>query len=103
MPTEGCVLWSDNMVIPVGAPNTPAALGWMEYVYDPKVAAELAEYITYLSPVEGLEQIFAKTNPKMAKDPLVIPNEEFQKNCSSQVSPPDAEAVNKAWQAVVTG
>ncbi|HEX5610137.1 MAG TPA: spermidine/putrescine ABC transporter substrate-binding protein [Solirubrobacterales bacterium] len=103
MPTEGCVLWSDNMVIPVGAPNTPAALGWMEYVYDPKVAAELTEYITYLSPVEGLEQIFAKTNPKLAKDPLVIPNEEFQKNCSSQVSPPDAEAVNKAWQEVVTG
>ena len=25
MPTEGCMIWSDNMVIPVGAPNPTAA------------------------------------------------------------------------------
>ena len=33
MPTEGCSLWSDNMVIPVGAPNTGAAYGWMNFIY----------------------------------------------------------------------
>ncbi len=27
MPTEGCSLWSDNMVIPVGAPNTRRGAG----------------------------------------------------------------------------
>ncbi|HEX6666960.1 MAG TPA: spermidine/putrescine ABC transporter substrate-binding protein [Solirubrobacterales bacterium] len=103
MPTEGCVLWSDNMVIPVGAPNTAAALGWMEFAYEPKVAAGLTEYITYISPVDGLKPLLAKTNPELAKDPLVIPSDEFQENCSTQVSPPDAEAVNEAWQAVITG
>ena len=35
MPTEGCILWSDNMVIPVGAPNPTAAEAWINYVYDP--------------------------------------------------------------------
>jgi spermidine/putrescine transport system substrate-binding protein len=40
MPAEGCILWSDNMVIPVGAPNTAAALEWMNFVYEPKVAAD---------------------------------------------------------------
>src|SRR3954447_5616995 len=34
MPTEGCILWSDNMEIPVGAPNPTAALAFMNYVYD---------------------------------------------------------------------
>ena len=34
MPKEGCILWSDNMVIPVGAPNPAAAYAFMNYVYD---------------------------------------------------------------------
>jgi spermidine/putrescine transport system substrate-binding protein len=100
MPAEGCVLWSDNMVIPVGAPNTPAALGWMEFVYEPKVAVELAEYITYVSPVEGIKEL---AEPELAKNPLVFPTPEFQENCSTQVSPPDVEEVEEAWQNVLTG
>ncbi|HEU5063051.1 MAG TPA: spermidine/putrescine ABC transporter substrate-binding protein [Solirubrobacterales bacterium] len=101
MPAEGCVLWSDNMVIPVGAPNTAAALGWMEFVYEPKVAADLAEYITYIPPVEGVKEL---VSPELAKDPLVFPTPEFQKECSTQVSPPDdVEGVEKAWQSVLTG
>ena len=31
MPDEGCMLWTDNMLIPVGAPNTAAALAFMDY------------------------------------------------------------------------
>jgi spermidine/putrescine transport system substrate-binding protein len=100
MPTEGCVLWSDNMVIPVGAPNTAAALGWMEFVYQPKVAADLTEYITYISPVEGVKEL---VEPELAEDPLVFPSPEFQKNCSTQVSPPDVDQVSEAWANVLTG
>jgi spermidine/putrescine transport system substrate-binding protein len=100
MPTEGCVLWSDNMVIPVGAPNTAAALGWMEFVYEPKVAADLTEYITYISPVEGVKEL---VSPELAKDPLVFPTPEFQKECSTQVSPDDVAAVSEAWADVLTG
>ncbi|MEX2107236.1 MAG: spermidine/putrescine ABC transporter substrate-binding protein [Solirubrobacterales bacterium] len=103
MPTEGCVLWSDNMVIPVGAPNTGAALGWMEFVYQPEVAADLTEYITYVSPVDGVKDLLQKTAPELANDPLVFPSEEFQRNCSTQVSPPEVEEVTEAWQAVITG
>ena len=100
MPTEGCVLWSDNMVIPVGAPNTAAALGWMEFVYEPEVAVELAEYITYVSPVEGIKDL---ASPEAANNPLVFPTPEFQKDCSTQVSPPDVAEAEEAWQNVLTG
>lgn len=103
MPTEGCVLWSDNMVIPVGAPNTGAAYGWMNFVYEPEVAADLTEYITYVSPVSGVKPLLEKNNPELAKDPLVFPSEEFQKNCSTQDSPPDVEKVSAAWAEAVTG
>ena len=100
MPTEGCVLWSDNMVIPVGAPNTAAALGWMDFVYQPEVAADLTEYITYVSPVDGVKEL---VKPALAKDPLVFPSPEFQENCSTQDSPPDAEKVSAVWADVVAG
>jgi len=100
MPTEGCVLWSDNMVIPVGAPNVGAAFGWMDFVYQPKVAADLTEYITYIAPVDGVKELVA---PELAKDPLVFPSPEFQKNCSTQDSPPDVEEVSEAWAGAVTG
>ena len=103
MPTQGCMLWSDNMVIPVGAPNTGAALGWMEFVYQPEVAADLTEYITYVSPVDGVQDLLARQDPQLAKDPLVFPTAEFQRNCSTQDSPPDVEPVNEAWQSVITG
>jgi spermidine/putrescine transport system substrate-binding protein len=100
MPTEGCVLWSDNMVIPVGAPNTAAALGWMEFVYEPKVAADLTEYITYISPVEGVKDL---VSPELANDPLVFPSPKFQESCSTQVSPPDVDKVSEAWANTLTG
>ena len=100
MPTEGCMLWSDNMVIPVGAPNVGAAFGWMEFVYQPEVAAGLTEYITYVSPVNGVKEL---VKPELAKDPLVFPSPKFQKNCSTQDSPPDVEKVSQAWADVVAG
>jgi spermidine/putrescine transport system substrate-binding protein len=103
MPAEGCSLWSDNMVIPVGAPNVGAAFAWMKYVYQPEIAVPLTEYITYVSPVDGVQDILRKSNPELAKDPLVFPSAEFTKNCFDQDSPPDIEPINEAWQEVITG
>ena len=45
MPEEGCMLWSTSMEIPVGAPNPAAAEAWINYVYDPEVQADIAEYV----------------------------------------------------------
>jgi spermidine/putrescine transport system substrate-binding protein len=102
MPTDGCILWSDNMVIPVGAPNTPAALAWMDFVYDPKVQADIADYVRYVSPVEGIDQV----NPQLAEDPLVNPPAEFTANCTTQPDPPgedaDVQEVTEAFQNVIT-
>ena len=44
------MLWSDNMVIPVGAPNPTAAEAWMNYVYDPKNQAQITDYNYYVTP-----------------------------------------------------
>ena len=41
MPDEGCILWWDNWVIPVGAPNPTAAYEWINYTYEPEHQAQI--------------------------------------------------------------
>jgi spermidine/putrescine transport system substrate-binding protein len=103
MPTEGCTLWSDNMVIPVGAPNTAAALGFMNFVYQPNVAVDITEEIEYVSPVEGVQELAESRGSEIAESELAFPSEEFTANCSTQDSPPDLELIEEAWQEVITG
>ena len=67
------MLWSDNMVIPVGAPNPTAAEAWMNYVYDPKNQAQITEYNNYVSPVSGVKPILQKTDPTAAKSHAHLP------------------------------
>ena len=56
-----------NMVIPVGAPNPTAAEAFMNYVYDPKNQAQIAAYVNYVTPVEGVKQIFEKTRTRNSR------------------------------------
>jgi spermidine/putrescine transport system substrate-binding protein len=103
MPTEGCVRWSENMVIPVGAPNTAAAIAFMDFVYEPKVAADITEWVEYISPVDGVKPILEKRGSELAESEIVFPTEEFTRNCVGQITPPELDRVNEAWQNVLTG
>jgi spermidine/putrescine transport system substrate-binding protein len=105
MPTEGCSLWSDNMVIPVGAPNPTAAEAWMNYVYEPKQQADIAEYVNYVTPVEGVKPILQKREPELAKNQLIFPSAQFTKNCSTQpkLSGEEQQNITRAFDAVLTG
>lgn len=106
-PEQGCSLWSDNMVIPVGAPNPAAAYKYMNYVYEPKNQAQITQYVNYVSPVKGVKEVLLKDDPGIANNQLIFPSEEFTKNCFTQISPPgdeaDQKAVEQAFQDVITG
>ena len=91
-PEQGCSIWSDNMLIPVGAPNPAAAYEFMNYVYEPKNQAQITEYVNYVSPVAGVKEILLKKDPSIANNELIFPTEEYTKNCFAQVSPPGDEA-----------
>ena len=53
MPEAGGTLWSDNMMVPIGAPHKKNAETLMNYYYDPEVAAEVAACVNYICPVAG--------------------------------------------------
>jgi spermidine/putrescine transport system substrate-binding protein len=108
MPTQGCILWSDNMVVPKGAPNTAAALEWMNFAYQPRVQADISEYVQYVTPVSGVKEVFQETGKaELADNPLIFPSEQFTADCTTQPNPPgsaeDRQEVTEAFQDVVTG
>src|SRR5215211_333316 len=104
-PAEGCNLWSDNMVIPVGAPNPGTAQAFMNYVYDPKNQAQIAEYVNYVTPVEGTKEVLAKKDPKLANNQLIFPDEQFTADCTPQAVPDPSfeDKVTEEYQSVITG
>jgi spermidine/putrescine transport system substrate-binding protein len=105
MPKEGCMIFSDNMVIPVGAPNPTAAEAWMNYVYDPKNQAQITDWNYYVSPVSGVKPILQKIDPPAAKSELIFPSGKFSAKCDTapSLSPADLQKVTQAFDAVVSG
>jgi spermidine/putrescine transport system substrate-binding protein len=76
VPDEGGMLWTDNMAIPAGAAHPLEAVEWMDFVYQPRVAAMIADWVQYISPVPSAQQIIAKQlgDPTVAESPLVFPS-----------------------------
>ena len=74
IPRDGGMIWTDNMFIPTGG-SVPTASTFMNHVYDPAVAAKIAAYINYVTPVQGAKEELAKTDPKTADNPLIFPDE----------------------------
>jgi spermidine/putrescine transport system substrate-binding protein len=105
MPKEGCMLWSTSMEIPVGAPNPKAALEWINEVYDPKVQADIAEYVNYVTPVEGVQEILRKRDPELARNQLIFPSASYTKDCTFEpvLGGSQGEQVTKAFAQVVGG
>ncbi len=79
IPDEGGMLWTDNMLIPKGAQHKYTAELMIDWVYDPKIAAQIAAYVQYVSPVKGAkEAIAASSDPAvaaLAANPLMFPDD----------------------------
>ncbi len=75
VPKEGAMFWTDNLMIPLGAKHPVDALEWMNFYYEPKTAAEVADWVNYVCPVPAARQVIAKQidDPDVANSPLVFP------------------------------
>jgi spermidine/putrescine transport system substrate-binding protein len=74
VPDEGVMIWTDNLVIPKGAANKYTAELMMNWVYDPKIAAQIAAYVYYVSPVKGAADEIKALDPDAATNPLLFPD-----------------------------
>jgi spermidine/putrescine transport system substrate-binding protein len=106
-PTDGCDIFFDQAVIPVGAPNTAAALEWLNFAYEPEVQADITEYVQYITPVEGVQEILTQRDPELGRNPIIFPPAGQVRGCTLPTEPPGSEAdvqeVTEAFQDVITG
>jgi spermidine/putrescine transport system substrate-binding protein len=101
IPDDGGMIWTDNMLIPTGG-DVFTASTYMNFVYDPAIAAEIEAWVNYICPVEGAKEELAKIDPSLAKNPQIFPDEETL----AQVKLFDAEAADNTdfkekFQAVI--
>jgi spermidine/putrescine transport system substrate-binding protein len=86
LPSEGALIWTDNMCIPQQAANPVGAEMLMDWYYKPDIAAALTEYNNYVGPVPAAQAIVksdaakATGNDKtvldsVANSPLVFPTD----------------------------
>lgn len=76
IPEAGCTLWSDNMMVPVASPHKTNAEKLMDFYYDPEIAAQVAAYVNFISPVAGAKEAMEKIDPSLMNNPLIFPSDE---------------------------
>ncbi|MGP4006591.1 polyamine ABC transporter substrate-binding protein [Streptomyces sp. 4N124] len=77
IPDSGYMTSTDNMLIPNKARHKTNAERLMDYYYELEPAAELAAYINYVCPVDGVKPYLAKIDEGAADNPLIIPDKEM--------------------------
>jgi spermidine/putrescine transport system substrate-binding protein len=101
IPDAGGMIWTDNMLIPKGG-DVFTASTFMNFVYRPKVAAQIEAYVNYICPVDGAREEIRAIDPELAANELIFPTEETL----AKVKIFDAEAADDAdlkekFQAVI--
>lgn len=76
-PDHGMMIWADNMLIPNLATHQANAEKWIDYYYDPQIAALLAAWVWYVCPVEGAREAMEEIDPDLVDNPLIFPTEEY--------------------------
>lgn len=73
IPSEGSNLWFDNIVIPKTSKNQAGAYDFINFMLQPKNAAQNAEYIGYSTPNEKALALLPK---EISNDPQFYPDDE---------------------------
>ncbi len=80
IPSGGGTLWNDNFLVPIGSPRKTNAETLINYYYEPEVAAEVAAWVNFITPVVGAQEAAAAIDPELAENQLIFPNEETLSN-----------------------
>jgi spermidine/putrescine transport system substrate-binding protein len=71
-PEEGGMIWTDQLMIPKGG-DVYTASTLINWYYDPKIAAQAAAWINYISPVKGAKEELLAQDPDIANNVLIFP------------------------------
>ncbi|MGD9606547.1 MAG: PotD/PotF family extracellular solute-binding protein [Leucobacter sp.] len=77
VPEAGATLFIDSFCMPQANEVVDQVHQLVDYYYEPEVAAEVAAYVWYVTPVEGAREAMLGIDPELAENPLIFPDEEM--------------------------
>ena len=105
LPDSGGTFWNDTFMIPIGSPRKTNAEKLINWYYDPAIAAQVAAWVNYVTPVQGAYEEAIKIDPALAENQLIFPNDETLSKVHIFRSLADAEEneFQAAFQAIILG
>jgi len=74
LPDAGGTLWSDNLMVAKTSSRLTDAEKLIDFYYDPKIAAQVAAWVNYITPVEGAQQAMEDVDPSLVDNELIFPS-----------------------------
>jgi spermidine/putrescine transport system substrate-binding protein len=104
-PESGATIWNDTMVVPIGSPRKTNAEVLMNYYYEPAVAAEVAAWVNYVTPVQGAYEAALEIDEEIANNKLIFPDEATlaQTQAFRTLTSDEDSEFQAAFQAVALG
>lgn len=108
IPDEGAVQWFDTMVIPRGSQALAAAGRFMNFVYNPINAARITEWVSYISPVIGVQEELLRrggASAELAASPVLFPDDATRNRLFTWggLDPADEQALDERYALLVEG
>ena len=79
IPESGGTISADNFVVPSTSEKKADVEKLINFYYEPEIAAEVAAYVNYITPVQGAQQAMEKIAPELVDNQLIFPTAETQK------------------------
>jgi spermidine/putrescine transport system substrate-binding protein len=77
VPEEGATLFIDSFCMPTSTEVSKQVHELIDYYYEPEIAAEVAAYVQYVTPVAGAREAMEQIDPELASNTLIFPDEEM--------------------------
>ena len=105
IPTKGGMIWTDNMMIPTNASHPYNAHLWMNFYYQPEIAAMVEDWVNYICPVNGAKEALLAKDPSIAENPLIFPPQSTLDNVHvfKALTPEEDLQFNQSFQALIGG
>ena len=116
VPEEGGILWVTPMEILRTAVHPTDAHAFLDFVYHPDIAAEITEWVAYVTPVPAVQDIVRKHATEatgsdrsylhtLAESPLVFPTADMLANLHSYkvLTPQEESTWNNLFTQVLSG
>lgn len=104
-PDSGTVISADVFTVPMGATHKKNAERLMNFYYDPEIAAEVAAWVNYVTPVVGAKEAAVAIDPELAESELIFPSQSTldQTRAFRTLDSREEQSYSQLWQQVLLG